>query len=249
MGKAAEAVKDFSRTIEINRDFGLAYFNRGEMRNELGDYATAIDDFNTAARWLPGDPNVYNSRGHAHYRLREYKEAVADFNLSLKLDAGCVAALVNRGDVYADMSFYAEAAADYRRAIEADPNLGRAYQSAAWLMATCPKKEFRNGSLAVAAAKQAIELDGAKDYRYLATLAAANAADGKFDAAVAAQREALAAAPEKSRATQEKRLALYEAKKPFIVAQRDAQGRTGGELRTAPQRSATVVSGTTPQRR
>ncbi len=235
MGKTAEAAEDFSRAVEINRDFSLAYFNRGEMRYEQGDFNGAIEDYNTASKNMANDPNLYNSRGHAQYRLRRFKEAIIDFNIALRLDPHNAAALVNRGDVHADTAYYAEAAADYKAAIQFDPKLGRAFQSVAWLMATCPDKQYRNGGMAIEAAERALAIDGRGDYRYLATLAAAQATAGKFDDAIRTQQEAIDAAPETSRATQEKRLALYEARKPFHMAQRDSQGRTGGQIRNAPK--------------
>ena len=73
------------------------------------------------------------------------------------------------------------AATDYRGAVEIDPNLARAYQGAAWLMATCPDEKFRNQKVALQAAKKAIEIGGDDNARFLDTLAAAYADTGQFE--------------------------------------------------------------------
>jgi tetratricopeptide (TPR) repeat protein len=235
-GKTAEALADFTRTIELNSEYGLAYFNRGEMRYDLGEFEAALDDYDTAARVLPDDAGILNSRGHAHYKLTHYKQAVADFNATLRLDPGSAAAYVNRGDVYADMGFFAEAAKDYQSAIRIRPEMGRAYQSAAWLMATCPKEKFRDANESVKAAQKALELDGEDDYRYVATLAAALASAGRFDVAERAQRAAVEGAPAELRPIQQQRLALYHSHKPFRTTLPESQSRLSGQIRNAPRR-------------
>ncbi len=66
-------------------------------------------------------------------------------------------------------------------------------------MATCPDEVFRNPDEALSAAEKAIELDGENDYRYLETLAAAEANAGHFDDAVDTQTGAVAIALEDHR--------------------------------------------------
>ena len=75
-----------------------------------------------------------------------------------------------------------------------DDTMARAYQNVAWLMATCPEERFRNPTLAVRAAKKALELDGAT-YLGWDTYAAALASVGQYAQATAAQRKAVSSAP------------------------------------------------------
>jgi tetratricopeptide (TPR) repeat protein len=242
-GKNAKALEDFDRAIELNPDFAVAYFNRGETHFEAGDFEAALADYDVAAKLLPDDAGVFNSRGHAHFRLTHYQEAVADFNRTLKLDPKSAAACLNRGDVYAAMGNFSRAARDYDASIRLQPNLGRAHQSMAWLLATCPDAKFRNPEQAVVAAKMAIELDGQDDHRYLATLAAAYANAGKFDAAERLQRQAVKWAPPKSRTTQEKRLALYHNHKPYRTATQEAAPASADRQVRSEGRSAPMTTG------
>ncbi|HEX7037797.1 MAG TPA: hypothetical protein VF210_18645 [Pseudomonadales bacterium] len=75
----------------------------------------------------------------------------------------------------------------------------------AWLLATSPFDEVRNGQQALTLALQAVDRD--RNPSYLDTLAAAYAETGKFDRAIAVQREALAMV--KGEAMLEKELRLH----------------------------------------
>ena len=214
-GKYKEAMADFDRTIDLQRRFVKAYFNRGELRYELGQFAEAIEDYNLAIRLRPDDSAAYNSRGHAYYRLGNYRGALDDYTAAIRTDSGSAAAYTNRGDAYADLGYFAQAARDYRTAIRLDPELGRAYQSAAWLMSTCPDERYRDARRAVAVAERAIELDGDADYRYLDTLAAAYASAGQFEAARGVQAQVVAMAPDAAVERYRQRLALYQKDYPY----------------------------------
>ena len=83
-----------------------------------------------------------SSCGGSNKRLNDYGQAVA-------LDPKNSEYFANRGDAYRSFGQLGKAANDFRQAISLDKSYGRAYQSAAWLMATCPDPQFRNPELAV----------------------------------------------------------------------------------------------------
>jgi len=235
LGKFKEAMTDFDYVIRLKPNYANAYFNRAELRYESADYPGAIQDYTLAIRFNPKDPASFNSRGHAYYRIDRYREALQDYSEAVRLQPDNAAAYTNRGDAYADLGYFGEAASDYRAAIRLNSKLGRAYQSAAWLMATCPNQEFRNEKLALEAAQKAIALDGDGDYRYLETLAAAQAASGDFRAAQVTQAKVIKLAPNKDAGRYRDRLERYKRNQPYREAPRTVQfnGRRPAEQQTA----------------
>lgn len=210
LGRVPQALADFDRTIELKPDYPNAWYNRGELQYSLGKFADAIRDYTQALKIGPPDAGIYNSRGHAFYRIERFGDALRDYSEAIRLEPANAAALINRGDTHSDLGQYFEAAADYREAVKANPKMGRAYQSAAWLMATCPDDHYRNAKLAIEAAEKAIELGGAEDYHALETLAAAQANAGQFTEAKQTQEQAIALTPRGELVAAEKRLGLYQ---------------------------------------
>jgi len=229
-GDAKGAQADFDAVIRMNPNYANAWFNRGELKSGKNDFAGALDDYNRAVQLQPSDPGFYCSRGHAKYHLGRVNEAMADYNRAVQLEPNNALWLVDRGDGYREQGLYQPAAADYREAIRIDPKLGRAYLGAAWLMATCPDARFRETDKGISAAQKAIDLDGDKDYRYLDTLAAAQANAGQFDAAKKSVNLALGAAPPKESSKIRQRLDLYESGRAY---------REGGPAE--PVRSASAI--------
>ena len=157
-GKFTEAINDFTRTLELKPEYASAWFNRGELHFELSKYTEALTDYTQAIRLKPDDHDAYVRRGHANFQLRRYKEASTDYSQAFELDPESAETLINRGDAYLALRQWREAATDYREAVALDADSGRAYQSAAWLMATCPDDRYRNDQLAVQAAEKGIAL-------------------------------------------------------------------------------------------
>jgi tetratricopeptide (TPR) repeat protein len=213
-----KAQADFSKAIELRPDYANAWFNRAEIHYEQGRYPEALSDYNEAIRLQDDDAGFYTGRAHTYVQSGKLEQALADYHRAVKLDPENSDRLTNRGDCYRSLGDWDRAASDFRQAIELDGQFGRAFQSAAWLMATCPVEEFRNPELAVRAAQKAIELDGDEDYIYLDTLAAAWANVGQFEKARDVMRRAIVLAPAENRTPLEKRLALFKSGKPFRQA-------------------------------
>jgi tetratricopeptide (TPR) repeat protein len=217
-GRYEEALQDLTKAIELNGTYVNTWFNRAEVRYELGQYEDAANDYSEVIDRQPDDFGAYTGRGHAYYRMGEFNKALADYSRAVALDANSAGALVNRGDTYRQLGRWTNASADYRAALKVDETYGRAYRAAAWLMATCPDERFRNPDLALRAAEKAIELDGAEDYLYHDTLAAALAALGKYSEAITAAEQAFEAAPDEARLGVEERLTLYRGGKPYRLS-------------------------------
>ena len=67
-----QAIKDFSKAIELKPKFAEAYHNRGETHAIKGDSEFAIDDYNGAISLKPDFAEVYYSRGQAYFRQKRF---------------------------------------------------------------------------------------------------------------------------------------------------------------------------------
>ncbi len=110
----------------------------------------------------------------------------------------------------------------YRQALRLDPNRLVALNNLAWILATHPKADVRNGTEAVKLAQRACELTSYKEAGVVGTLDAAWAEAGQFDKAIETAQKTceLALAEDKKdlAATAKARLRLYQAGRPYHEA-------------------------------
>ena len=104
---------------------------------------------------------------------------------------------------------------DLDKAVDVSPEVSYVWNSRAWLLATSPNADHRNGKLAVAAATKAWELPMWSEFRVLDVLAAAYAEAGDFEQAVKWQTKVVSMLPPNQRADYESRLQLYREGKPY----------------------------------
>lgn len=232
----ADAIEQFGIVIQEQPNYANAYFNRGELHFQTDDFEKAITDYSAALRLQPNDAQFRNSRAHSLLMLNRNKEALADYRKAAELEPTKGEWWADLADAYQFLGQDREAMSAYRLAIEANRKLGRAYQNAAWLMATCPDSKIRNPKNALEAARRAIELDGDGDPRYLDTLAAAQAANGRFSDAVETIKDAMKKAEAYSSRedidAMKQRLVAYQSKKGFITKPATSAGG-GSQVRTA----------------
>ena len=100
-----EAIADFGRALQLQPDHFQAWYQRGNCRQALGDYAGAVEDYSGAVA-IPGRIDArfraYFGRADAYRRLGELDRAHADYTQVIALRTN-TAALRSRAWV----SFYA----------------------------------------------------------------------------------------------------------------------------------------------
>ena len=106
-------------------------------------------------------------------RNGELEQAAEHFRSVLKLQPGSAPAHYQLGLLSIRRRNIAEALAHWREAARLDPHWPQPLNNLAWILATTPHPELRNGVEAVQLATQAAEITGTNDLRILDTLAAA----------------------------------------------------------------------------
>lgn len=225
-GKYKIAIEQFAEAIQLNPDYANAYFNRAELYFELGDFQAAIADYDHAIQRDGSDGQFYNSRGHSYFLLEHYSAALDDYAAAVQLAPKNVEFHTDLADAHQYLGHWQQAAEAYRDAVAANNQYARAFQNAAWLMATCPDVKYRKAELAISAAKKAIALQRSEDAKALDTLAAAYASAGQFSAAEKTLAKAIDIATKEVRPELALRANLYAKRKPF----RQANVRSGGQV-------------------
>src|SRR5262249_23521392 len=153
-------------------------FSRGAVRNQMDRYEEAIEDFNEALRLDSRLIPARVSRGLAWTRLKKYDRALTDFNESLRIDPSSAPAYYSRGSLHQDRGRWRAARSDYERAVALRPDDASFRNQLAWLLATCPQDDIRDGARAVEHANETCTLTKGQDGNQLDTLAAALAECG-----------------------------------------------------------------------
>lgn len=214
-GQFAESFDDFNAVIQLNPEYAKAYANRATLYVQANDLQSAIKDYELSLRHDREFATAHVGLARVCHMLGQHQEAVEHFTAAVELDPTSAQIVCSRGDLHADMGNYGEALADYARTIELAPEFAHAYRNGAWLLATCPDEQYRDAENAVLGAQQALEYSYGEEHIALDTLAAALAANGQFDEAIATETRAVDMAPEDAKFTYLSRLQLYQQQEPF----------------------------------
>ena len=218
-GDREAAMKDYGEAIRLNPKQWQAYFNRAADLREKGESTKAIADLTKAAELNPKFGGTYVNRAAVYIRQGELDKAMRDYNRAIEIDPKLTEAYAGRGRAHAGKKEYAEAISDMQTTLRLNPkNLEQAFNSLAWLLATCPESTVRNGEKAVQSASRACELSQWKEAAYIDTLAAAYAEAGAFDQAVKFQKQSLEMTRAPDRRRMQERLKLYQQRKPYREA-------------------------------
>jgi protein O-mannosyl-transferase len=217
-GKLDEAAFQAREAIEIHDKDQLPFLLLGSIEQQRTNFPGAIVNFSRALALNP-------SSAAARYRLaiallnnRDVTRAKEHFLILSEAPAFKAEAHASLGQILASERDPAAAVQHYRQALQTRPDWPVVLNNLAWLLATNPDAQLRNGVEAVQLAQRACKLTNDEMPMYIGTLAAAHAEAGQFADAVATARRAQSLALEKGLPELAQRnaelLKLYEAGKP-----------------------------------
>ena len=100
---------------------------RGIAKNQKGDYADAIADYDRSLEINPQYAEAYGNRGVAKSQKGNYKGALTDYDRSLEINPQYAEVYNNRGNAKAGIGDYAGALADFAKVLEINPMNAKAY--------------------------------------------------------------------------------------------------------------------------
>lgn len=214
-----EAIEQYRIATQLNSRFvpawqnlGAALARQGEVDEAVGCYARALE---IEPEYLPAREN----RGELLLARGKFAQAAEDFWTVLRrrpddsnAHYGLALALTGQGRAR-------EAVQHYRRGMRSFQEAPLGLNNLAWILATYPDPQVRNGTEAVELAQKACNLTHYKEPILVGTLAAAYAETGRFADAIAAAEKArsLAQAAHAGDLVVKnvRLLELYRAGKPF----------------------------------
>lgn len=203
--------------VRLNPARARAFRYRASVHEQLKNYNKAAADLSKAIELDRGNAVEYMYRAQAHWKRGNFHKAINDYTRAIELgpENKTVMCYRNRGVTYARIGEPKRAISDWERCLELEPDDTRALQNLAWVLASCPDDNVRDGTRAVKLARRACELTNWKDTETLETLAAAYAEVGEFDQAIEYQSKAISLADEKDIKDYRQRLKLYRSGKPY----------------------------------
>ena len=226
MGRPEQAAVHFEAVLKLQPDSAPAHYNFGTAlcgEREVGGRDRAIS---AGAADQPDYALAHNNLGHALLQIGKPAEALAHFREASRLDPGNANGHSNVAMVLRARGASADAIDEFRQAVRLAPDGVGDLNSLAWLIATTPAshlREARDANEAIRLAGRAADLTDHQRPTILDTLAAAQAAAGRFDLAVATCEAALALKPGATVAAAiRQREALYRQGRPFVMPDPDA---------------------------
>ncbi|MGO8675085.1 MAG: tetratricopeptide repeat protein [Limisphaerales bacterium] len=196
----------------------------GFTRRQAGYWRTNLGLFEHALDVTPRNALAQFHIGSELGVQGQFTQAEAHFEAAVAADPTFAQPYFSLGLILDAQGKPRQAVTNFQQVIKLWPDWPAGYNQLAWLRATHPQAEMRDGREAVRLAERACELAGGKVARFSATLAAAYAEAGRFqDATNTAERAramALATGDKETAQAAEAQLACYRQQRPFRDTQR-----------------------------
>ena len=218
-GRQEDALKRLEEAIAAWPGYSEAYTNAGNILAARGRAGDALRRYEQALAIRPDDAQARANRGVILSQSGREAEAVADLREALRIRPGLPEASLNLAALLLGKGDAAEAVALLRVAARRNPAHASVLARLAWILATSPRDDVRDGHESIERADRAVRLTRRSDARALDSLAAALAETGRMREAARVADEARALASSAGQADLAAaiaaRRALYEKGVPY----------------------------------
>ena len=217
------ATDDVETVLRQTPDHPAGLEMRGLMAAGRQDYAAAIRDFRRLVAKRPDDAALLGQLGLLYLAAKQPRKAIERFTRALEVDDENFVSRRGRSDAQISIGNHEEALADLEVALTLKPDDSGVLNNLAWLLATSPDDELRDGARAIELATKACEVTEWRQAHIISTLAAGYAEQGDFDNARKYSRKAVEAGGVDDEVSQQLRgeFESYEQGKPWRERQQE----------------------------
>src|SRR6478609_1420675 len=214
-GELDEAISHFESAARIRSgkrdphyDLASAFvqMNLADALARKGRSDDAMVHYEEAIRLQPNYADAYYNGGSVLFAKGRVDEAIADWEKALQMQPNNADAHTSLGNALLQKGSLREAIAHYVTALALAPEDPHSRNNVDWVLATASDSSIRDGARAVGFAQEAVQLSGGREPRFLRTLAAAYAENGRFSEAIAVAQQAAVIATMQGKPDMAKRL-------------------------------------------
>jgi tetratricopeptide (TPR) repeat protein len=178
------ARSDVDRVLQQKPGLGQAVLLKSLIASGEGNYAEAITILQSVLRSDPTNIELRLQVSALYVADERPRKAIRLLTQVLADDENSWRAMRARGDALLSVGKHAEAVEDYNRAMKIQPEDDGILNNLAWVLATSPMDDVRDGKRAVELALKACEVTEYKKPHILSTLGAAYAEAGDMENAI-----------------------------------------------------------------
>jgi tetratricopeptide (TPR) repeat protein len=206
-----EALKLDPEDAKSHNNLGALFLGQGKLEEAATHFEKAIDRDSELF-------NAHDNLGLVRLHQGKIRDAISHFQTALSIEFESTETHVNLGGAYLMLGDYREALNQLDEALRLEPNRIPILNNMAWILATSPDPEIRDGKKAVEFAEKAARLSKRSSVIVLDTLGASYAEVGRFKKAIETTRQAMELA-DQSRdrriADLKTRISLYESGRAY----------------------------------
>jgi Tfp pilus assembly protein PilF len=122
MGNPQQALADYNRALQIEKDNTQAYTNRGNALLDLRRYEEAIADYKKVLKEEPNNTKTHVNMAIAYSSLGDYARAEQEFNEAERTNPNYADLYVNRAIMFFESKQYAKAIPSYQKYLQLRPD-------------------------------------------------------------------------------------------------------------------------------
>ncbi len=211
-----DALKAVDKLLTFRPGLVRGIYLRSFIHAQLEQFDRAIDDMKLLADSEPDNPQWQNDLAMMYNAAERPRKAIEIYSHVLDMVGDDPRALRGRGDARLSTGEHKLAIEDYERALKLDTEDDGLLNNLAWVLATSPDDELRDGQRSIELGTKACELTEYKKPHILSTLASGYAEIGDFEKAKEWAEKAVALAEdEEQRENLQKELESYQKNEPW----------------------------------